>query len=173
MLPRSPAPSEWDERPTHVSRVGHLGSARSAAQFCRAAVLGWFQYCSARPQTVGNEGLGNTTGLRYFLLRPEGLEIGTDSAEAIFCSSIRAPRGKFVINIHFVEPRPNPRRTRIGKAVPTHGSHLDHGAGGGIATASRHEALCAHESKPRRRHVALLRDLLMIPMPYPRAPFRR
>ena len=121
MLPRSPAPSEWDERPTHVSRVGHLGSARSAAQFCRAAVLGWFQYCSARPQTVGNEGLGNTTGLRYFLLRPEGLEIGTDSAEAIFCSSIRAPRGKFVINIHFVEPRPNPRGQESGRLCPPMG----------------------------------------------------
>ena len=41
-----------------------------------------------------------------------------------------------------------PEQTRIGKVEPTHGNHLDHGVGGDIATACRHEAPCAHESRP-------------------------
>src|ERR1700733_11333300 len=58
-----------------------------------------------------------------------------------------------------------PEATRIGKVVPTRGNHLDHAAGGDIATARRHEALYSHGSTPHRRRVALLRDLLMIPRP--------
>jgi hypothetical protein len=66
-----------------------------------------------------------------------------------------------------------PEATRIGRVVPTRGNHLDRAAGGDIATARRHEALYSHGSTPHRRRVALLRDLLMIPRPYPTAPFRR
>ena len=66
-----------------------------------------------------------------------------------------------------------PRQTGTEKVVPSRENHLDHGAGGDIATESRHEALCAPGSRPRRRRVALLRVLPMIPKPYPTAPFRR
>ncbi len=64
-------------------------------------------------------------------------------------------------------------QTRIGRAVPTRGNRRDHGAGGDIAMGSRHEALCAHGSRRRRRLVAPLRALPMTSTPYLTAPCHR
>lgn len=65
-----------------------------------------------------------------------------------------------------------PELTKIEKVEPSHGSHLDRGAGGDNAMGRRHAAPCVHGLTPHRRRVVLLRDPPMSPMPYPMAPFR-
>ena len=52
------------------------------------------------------------------MLRPERLEIGTDSAEAIFHAGVRDPRGELVSNIYFVKLRPNPSGQESGRLCP-------------------------------------------------------
>src|ERR1700733_11333299 len=52
------------------------------------------------------------------LLRPERLEIGTDSAEAILYAGVRGPCGQLVFDRYFVTLRPYPRRQESGRLCP-------------------------------------------------------
>src|ERR1700683_843818 len=58
---------------------------------------------------------------QVLLLRPERLEIGCDAAEAVFGCRIRAPRGELVVNVDFVELRPNVNGQESGRLCPPMG----------------------------------------------------